>query len=590
MPETIGLDIGSHSIKFVGLKMTSKGPFLSHAGIKELPAGMDREDVNGLAQLVKDLFQETGFKSKKVRLTVSGPGVNIRRITMPFMPKAELSEAVRWEIKGHLPYPVETAQIDFEILNEYVEGNVKKLDVMVVACPKPLIDRTLSIGREAGLEAAHLGVAPVALWNALLTWEGIGRDENLALIDMGAEKIAIHLYRDRILQFSREVIPAGADITRAVMEGMDAAEIHEIRHRKAEETKRELKIPLEAQNEGIVDKSINLSKISFLVRPVLERMVAEIGRSLDYYKNQFNVDRIDRVLLTGGGANFKSIASYLSGELRLPVELFNPLEKIRFDAKKVEPHLLNQMGMHLTVAAGTALTKPKQIEFLPVRASFLSRERILKSIPVSAPLLTLIVFLLIFWHTSGEVGRLEKEWNAKTAGVTKPELLQNKLAALKEKEKKLRDELSLFPSSVLLPVPYEDVLREITRIMPQNIVLNHLSVEPKAMGSKKEPQAEVQQDGQKEIHLGGLAFGNDVQCLTALVRLIEGLETSHLFKNAKLISAEENRTYNQRSAEFKILAEVDLDKPSVVPPLQNEGGGGLPKGSLGGKKAEDNKL
>ena len=68
--------------------------------------------------------------------------------------------------------------------------------------------------------------------------------------------------------------------------------------------------PLERKDK----ESINLSKISFLVRPVLEKLVAEISRSLDYYKSQFHAERIDRLLLTGGGANLTDIASYLSDD------------------------------------------------------------------------------------------------------------------------------------------------------------------------------------------------------------------------------------------------------------------------------------
>jgi len=44
MSELIGLDIGSHSIKLAGLRMTSKGPFLTHLSIKEIPYGPERED------------------------------------------------------------------------------------------------------------------------------------------------------------------------------------------------------------------------------------------------------------------------------------------------------------------------------------------------------------------------------------------------------------------------------------------------------------------------------------------------------------------------------------------------------------------
>ena len=105
MAETIGLDIGSHSIKLVGLEMTSKGPFLGHAGIKEIPYGEQREDPTFVSEAIKALFREVGLKPGKVNLTVSDPSIHIRRITLPSMPKSELREAVGWEMKKPPPLP-----------------------------------------------------------------------------------------------------------------------------------------------------------------------------------------------------------------------------------------------------------------------------------------------------------------------------------------------------------------------------------------------------------------------------------------------------------------------------------------------------
>ncbi|HYA93495.1 MAG TPA: pilus assembly protein PilM, partial [Thermodesulfobacteriota bacterium] len=219
MTETIGLDIGSHSIKLIGLKTTSKGPFLTCLGIKEIPPNTDKEDVNAFSEILRTLIKEVGLKTKKVNLVVSGSGVQIKRISVPSLPKAELKEAVRWEIKNYVPFPVETAEIGFHVLNEYVEDNVKRADLIAVACPRQLIDRTLSVAERAGLQPTHLDVAPFVLWNTLLAWDRIKRDEIVALIDLGAEKTGVYLFKDGTLLFSREVTPAGADITRAIMEG-----------------------------------------------------------------------------------------------------------------------------------------------------------------------------------------------------------------------------------------------------------------------------------------------------------------------------------------------------------------------------------
>jgi type IV pilus assembly protein PilM len=574
MSETIGLDIGSHSIKLVGLKTTSKGPFLTYLGMKEIPYGTDKEDINTISEILKGLLKEIGLKTKKVNLTISGSGVFIKQISIPSLPKAELKEALRWEIKDSLPYPVETAQIDFHILNEYVEDNIKKLDLITVACPKQLIDRTLSIAEGAGLQPTHLDVGPFALWNALLTWNHIKKEETVALIDMGAEKTGIYLFKDRTLQFTREITPAGADITRAIMEGIGSAGEPELLYERAEGIKREIGIPSETHQEKGSDPSKSLSKISFLVRPVLEKMSAEIGRSLDYYRNLFNVEQIDRILLTGGGANLKNIISYLGSELRLPVEHYNPIRKILFDSKKIDVQQLEQTGSIFTIAAGMATSEPERIELLAAKEPFLSKVQIGKLIPVLAPLITFFIFLGIIWYMNGQVTAIQKELDAKMAKVANLDTLQAKLKLLKEKDLQIKEKLSLFPSSMIVSIPYRDILREMGKILPDNVTLTLLAVQPKGKPLKGESTT----GEARELHLSGLTFGSDVNCLTALAFIIERLERSTLFNNVRLISADENKLYTRPGAGFEIICDINTNNPPS-PPFTK---GGL--GELGEEK------
>ncbi len=589
MSEMIGLDIGSHSIKLVGLKMTSKGPFLTCLGMKGIPFGKDKEDVNSVSEILRTLLKEVGLRTKKVNLTVSGSGVQIQRISVPSLPKAELKEAVRWEIKNYLPFPVETAQIDFQVLNEYDEDDVKKLDLMAVACPKHLVDRTLSIAKGAGLQPIRLDITPFALWNTLLAWDQLKKEETVALIDLGAEKTGIYLFRDRALQFSREVTPAGADITKAVMEGIGSGREPELLER-AEGIKREIGIPSEPYPEVLrqvqdafpLATDTTVSQISFLVRPVLERLAAEVVRSIEYYRNLFNEERIDRVLLSGGGANLKNILSYLGNELRLPIEHFNPLTRILFDPKRVDAQRLEHAGSIFTVAAGVALPGSKRIELLPVEEPLISKARVVKSIPVLAPLITLCIFLGIIWYLNGKVAGVQKERDLKVAKVVTLDALQAKLKLLKEKDLQIKAKLSQFPSSMVASVPYQDILKEVTNILPDDVTLTLLSVQSKGKPAKKgspssKPQErEPRTDSGRQLYIAGVAFGNDDRCLTALAQIIEGLERSPLFKNAKLASADENKLYTQPGAGFEIVCDINPDNPSS-PPLTKEGWGGLGK-------------
>jgi len=73
------------------------------------------------------------------------------------------------------------------------------------------------------------------------------------------------------------------------------------------------------------------------------------------------------------------------------------------------------------------------------------------------------------------------------------------------------------------------------------------------------------------MQIKGLAFGSDFQCLTALAQLIERLEKSSLFKDAKLVTAEENKLYNLSGIEFEIVC--DINPPSIPPFTKGEPGG-----------------
>lgn len=561
MPEIIGLDIGSHSIKLVGFNKTSKGLFLTCLGMKKIPPGLDQNDIGGFSILLKDLTEEIGMQSKKVKLTVSGSGIQIRRLTMPSIPNQELIKALPWEMKDHLPYPVETARIQYHIIGKLIEDGIKKLDLLVAACPNSLIERTLSIAEGAGFQVIHLDIGAFALWNMLLTLDRLKIGETTALIDLGSEKMSLYLFKDDILQFSREMTPAGADLTRAIIDAIPFERDLHFLHERAEKIKEHVGIPSIPPGMKGVDETLDLSKISFLMRPVLEKWVAEISRSLDYYRNQFYGERIDRLLLTGGGAHLKNVVPLFEDELHLPVEIFNPLKEMPFDPKTVGAGSLEETGSIFTLAAGVALSEPKQIEFLikkePLGSKILSE----RSLFITAPLLTMLILFGIGWYKSAQINTLQRERDEKILKVAKLEDLRTRLAALKEKEAQIKQDLSLFPSSMTAPIPYRTVLREVNEMIPGNVTLTHLEVQSGTRSLKKTTSTSKSlsdKQGHSILHLTALAFGNDIHCLTAIAQIIERLEKSPLFGSVKLISTEENKQYNQLAIEFDIICDIKI--------------------------------
>jgi Tfp pilus assembly protein PilN len=166
---------------------------------------------------------------------------------------------------------------------------------------------------------------------------------------------------------------------------------------------------------------------------------------------------------------------------------------------------------------------------------------------------------------NGQVTAIQKERDMKMGKVGNLDTLQTKLKLLKEKDLQIKEKLSQFPSSMIVSVPYRDILKGFNNILPGNVTLTLISVQSKGKPLKKggpppKPlEGESPKDEDRELYITGLAFGSDVRCLTALAQIIERLEKSPLFKNVKLVSADENKLYTQPGAGFEIVCDINLD-------------------------------
>ena len=265
---SIGLDIGSHSIKMVELKHSSKGVFLTNFAVKELPlqARGEKKSAGVIAQEVKKLFDEQNVKPRKVTVGASGSQVAVRRINLPLMPKKELKEAARWEARKFVPFPLEKTIVGFQVLGEIAQAGARKLDLMVAAAEGGFIENQLAIVKQAGLEPVGIATIPDALWHCMQALSG-PRKGDCILIDIGATKTSINIVKDSRLQFTREITTAGNELTMAIQEAA-TLEGGALDFVEAEEIKKKYGIPQKEDVEG--DKGhVPLPKISFLIRPVL---------------------------------------------------------------------------------------------------------------------------------------------------------------------------------------------------------------------------------------------------------------------------------------------------------------------------------
>lgn len=345
--QLVGLDIGSSSVKVCELQAYGKGGMqqyrLQKLGWAPVPHDAivdgDIMDSNAVASAIRQVLGEQKIKSKDVAISVSGQQVMVKKVTLPLMSMSELAESVRWEAESFFPagQGLESYALDFSVIDERPQdGN---MDVVLVACRKDKMEAYLACVTQAGLKAASVDVDVFALQNAFELNYGMGgQDEVVALVNMGATFTNLSMIVGGRSVFWRDIGWGGHRFTDKLMEdwgiSRDGAEM--------------LKQGQSA--EGRSPEEVEPSLAS-----VCDSFADELGRTLDFFRSSFRVDRLDKVLLSGGGAKVSGLTDVLGDRLRVSVDRFNPFQQIELDDRSVDPMMVREMGCGAAVVLGLAL-------------------------------------------------------------------------------------------------------------------------------------------------------------------------------------------------------------------------------------------
>jgi type IV pilus assembly protein PilM len=167
----VGLDIEAGSVAASEVGANGSMRVLRH-GIAPLDPGVFREgevnDPEGLASALKDLFAEHKL-SKNVRLGVANQRIAVRTLQLPLIENAgELETAIRFQAQEHVPMPLDQAVLDWEVIgHRTTEGGEPRVEVVVVAARRDMINSLLEALDRAGLRADGIDLAAFGMIRAL---------------------------------------------------------------------------------------------------------------------------------------------------------------------------------------------------------------------------------------------------------------------------------------------------------------------------------------------------------------------------------------------------------------------------------------
>ncbi len=336
---SIGLDIGSGFVKLVEVDHSGDQPEVVRVAMRPLvpDAIVEGEvmDSGAVADTVRDVIELTALKSASVVTGVGGHAVIIKKIEMDRMPESDARQVLPFEAERHVPFDIQSVQLDLQILDP--EGTDPKMEVLLVAAKRDLIDDRLSLLGEAGVQPRVVDVDAFALHNAFEHNHPEVRQGIVALVHVGHEMTNVNILVEGTPILTRD-IPFGSRSIR-------------------EDLQRERGLTAE-EAEEVVQGRKTLPDLRIFVERGVEDVAMGVERAAAFLLTRESGEQLGRVFLSGGGARIPGLAEVLGARMGVETQVANAFARLPVRAGAASGIDLDQSSPMMQLSVGLALRKP----------------------------------------------------------------------------------------------------------------------------------------------------------------------------------------------------------------------------------------
>ena len=339
----VGLDIGSSAIKLVELKEKKGGAYsLVKLGTERLSpeAIVDGSimDSSMVVETIQRLNAERGVKNSNYATSLSGHSVIIKKITLPAMSPEELAESIQWEAEQYIPFDINDVNLDYVPLT--TPGSGDNIDVILVAVKKEKINDYTSVISQTGKMPVLVDVDAFALQNCYEVNYDVDEGRVLALVNVGASVTNVNVMSGRTSMFWRDITFGGNQYTDAIQRELSLS------FEQAEELKR---------GKAVADYTIQ--QVIPILNSVSEDFAGELRKTLDFFTATSGAERVDEIVLAGGGSGVLNLDAILRDKFGISVSIMDPFRKVTVDESQFNPEELAEIAPSMAVAVGLAIRK-----------------------------------------------------------------------------------------------------------------------------------------------------------------------------------------------------------------------------------------
>ena len=345
MPPLIGADISSSAVKMVEIVEAGKGVYrVERYAIEPLPKDSVVEgninNLDAVSDAVKRCHKRLGSNIKNLALALPNAAVISKKILVPAgQTEDDLALQVETEANQYIPFAIDEVNLDFQVLGP-APNSADDIEVLIAASRKEKIIDRMAVAESAGLKAAVMDVDVLAAQTAFELIasqfpEG-GKDQNIAMVDIGASVMAVNVLRNDQSIYMREQPFGGNQLTQEIQNkfGLSPEE--------AEAAKRAGGLPDNYEAD--------------VLQPFMDMLGLEVARALQFFFTSTQHNQIHHIVLSGGSAAIPGVDEAVSKRVQVNTIIANPFVNMQVSGK-IKGKALTQDAPSLMVACGLAMRR-----------------------------------------------------------------------------------------------------------------------------------------------------------------------------------------------------------------------------------------
>jgi len=287
--------------------------------------------LNAAPEYVENLqraFAVNRIKTKQVVFTITSSRIASREVMIPFVKENRIMDVVNANASDYFPVDLSQYQLAYTILGTVGEKGAQQYKLLVMAVPSALLSGYYELAKALKLEVAAIDYASNSIYQVVK--EDCAKGKHI-VVKIDERSSLVMAVENSVMTFTRNVSYGVEEVMDTVRNTLCWGEVTSV-EQAIRVLQRNECITLEEQAEeqeaeeqhvGRPDPQpvVRTAKTKALedVREAIMPLVNGISRVIDYYASRAAGEGIERILITGVGADFKGIGELLSREVNMPV-------------------------------------------------------------------------------------------------------------------------------------------------------------------------------------------------------------------------------------------------------------------------------